>query len=122
VRTAVLGVYPFVPSAEAYLVVHVFWAVGRAFRSGTQDAWLYETLQARFDETQFARVESRGRMAKLVTDAVTAILGGVFYTIVRPVRTQYLNDRLDDVGRVTVLSGASTVLALVGGVARLVAG
>ena len=81
VRTAVLGVYPFLPSAEAYLVVHVFWAVGRAFRSGTQDAWLYEILQARFDEAQFARVESRGRMAKLVTDAVTAILGGVFYTM-----------------------------------------
>lgn len=42
--------------------------------------------------------------------------------IVRPVRNQYVNDRLDDAGRATVLSGISMVLSLVGGVARLVAG
>jgi kynurenine formamidase len=35
-------------------------------------------------------------------------------TVAAPVRNQYLNDRLADVGRATVLSGASMVLALVG--------
>jgi hypothetical protein len=40
----------------------------------------------------------------------------------RPIRNQYLNDRLGDVGRATVLSGASMVLALGGGIARLVVG
>lgn len=81
VRVLVLGSYPFINSAEVYLAIHVLWAVGRAFRSGTQDAWLYEILQARFDETEFARIESRGSMAKLVTDAATALLGGVLYSI-----------------------------------------
>lgn len=39
-----------------------------------------------------------------------------------PVRNAYLNDRLADVGRATVLSGASMAMALVGVAARLVAG
>lgn len=43
-------------------------------------------------------------------------------TVTSPVVNQYLNERLDDVGRATVLSGASMALALVGGGARLVAG
>lgn len=42
--------------------------------------------------------------------------------VARPVRDGYLNDRLADVGRATVLSGVSMVLSLVGAVARLAAG
>jgi MFS family permease len=42
--------------------------------------------------------------------------------VARPLRNQYLNDRLADVGRATVLSGVSMVLSLVGVGARLVAG
>jgi predicted MFS family arabinose efflux permease len=38
----------------------------------------------------------------------------------RPIRNQYLNDRLGDVGRATVLSGAAMVLAVGSGVARTV--
>lgn len=81
VRAFVIGSYPFINSTEAYLAVHVLWAVGRTFQSGTQNAWLYEILQARFDEDQFARIESRGNTAKLLTDSVTAITGGVLYSI-----------------------------------------
>lgn len=81
VRAVVLGVYPFLQTEAAFLAIHVFWAVGRSFRSGTEDAWLYEILQARFDESEFARTQSRGSVVELVTDAVTAILGGVLYTM-----------------------------------------
>lgn len=81
VRAIVIGSYPFIDSTELYLAVHVLWAVGRAFRSGTQNAWLYEILQARFDETEFARIESRGNTVKLLVDSVTAITGGILYTI-----------------------------------------
>ncbi|SEL20860.1 MFS transporter [Haloferax larsenii] len=80
VRVLVLGVYPFVDTAAVYLGVHVLWAVGRSFRSGTQDAWLYELLQARFDEDEFARIESRGSFAKLAVDAATALAAGVLYS------------------------------------------
>lgn len=40
----------------------------------------------------------------------------------RPIRNQYLNDRLDDVGRATVLSGASMALSTAEGLAKLVGG
>ncbi len=43
-------------------------------------------------------------------------------TVVRPVRNQYLNDRLDDVGRATVLSGVSMVVSLAGVAANLSGG
>lgn len=42
--------------------------------------------------------------------------------VVRPVRNQYLNDRLSDVGRATVLSGVSMVMMTVGGFGKVVAG
>jgi len=81
IRAIVIGVYPFIGTGAVYLGLHVLWAAGRAFRSGTQDAWLYEILQARFDETDFVRIESRGNTLKLLTDATTAITGGVLYTL-----------------------------------------
>lgn len=81
VRAVVLGVYPFLDSPELYLAVHCLWAIGRAFRSGTQDAWLYEILQAKFDPGDFARIESRGNTVKLLTDSITALTGGILYSL-----------------------------------------
>jgi MFS family permease len=43
-------------------------------------------------------------------------------TIVRPVRDQYLNDRLENVGRATVLSGASMLLSTASGTANMFSG
>ncbi|WP_435178109.1 MFS transporter [Halorussus sp. AFM4] len=80
-RTTVVLAYPFVQSGSVYLALHVVWAAGWAFRSGTQDAWLYELLQARYDESAYATIESRGNVAELVTSAVTAILGGLLYSV-----------------------------------------
>ncbi|NHN58872.1 MULTISPECIES: MFS transporter [Halorussus] len=80
-RTVVVLAYPFVQSGSVYLVLHVVWAAGWAFRSGTQDAWLYEILQARYDESAYATIESRGNVAELVISAVTAILGGLLYSV-----------------------------------------
>ncbi|RBI61499.1 MFS transporter [halophilic archaeon] len=80
-RAVTLGAYPFVESPLAYLGLHVLWATGWAFRSGTSDAWLYELLASRFDESEYAHVEGRGSTALLVTSAVTAVAGGVLYGI-----------------------------------------
>jgi len=44
------------------------------------------------------------------------------HRVVVPLRNQYLNDRLDDVGRATVLSGVSMVLSLAAGLNNVVAG
>lgn len=42
--------------------------------------------------------------------------------LVRPVRNEYLNDRLGDLGRATVLSGVSMALSLTSGTANLLGG
>jgi MFS family permease len=42
--------------------------------------------------------------------------------LVRPVRNEYLNDRLGDLGRATVLSGVSMALSLASGTANLLGG
>jgi hypothetical protein len=80
-RVVALATYPFVETKLAILAIHVVWAVGRAFRSGTVDAWLYEMLQARFDESEYARIEGRGSTVLLVTSAVGAITGAFLYTL-----------------------------------------
>ncbi len=79
-RAVVLGLYPLVEGATAILALHVLWAVGRTFRSGTEDAWLYELLAAHLDEDQFARVQGRGSTALLVVSAAGAVAGGLLYT------------------------------------------
>ena len=78
-RVVVLGIYPFLETTTAYLAIHLVWAAGRSFRSGTQDAWLYEILEARFDASAFARVESRGRTARLTVSAAGAVVGSLLY-------------------------------------------
>ncbi|WP_435346924.1 MFS transporter [Haloarchaeobius sp. HRN-SO-5] len=80
-RALTLGAYPLVDSQAAVLWLHLLWAVGWAFRSGTIDAWLYEVLADRFDESEYARIEGRGSTLLLGTSAVTAILGGLLYGV-----------------------------------------
>ena len=80
-RFAALGTYPFVETKLAILAIHGVWATGRTFRSGTVDAWLYETLKARFDESEYARIEGRGSTVLLVTSAAGAIAGALLYTV-----------------------------------------
>lgn len=81
IRALVLAAYPFADTAAVILTLHVVWATGRSFRSGTQDAWLYELLERHFDESQFARIEGRGSTVLLVTSAAAAIAGGFLYGI-----------------------------------------
>lgn len=80
-RVGVLAAYPFLATRPAYLALHIAWAAGWAFRSGTVDAWLYELLADCCDEDEYARVEGRGSTVVLATSAVAAILGGLLYSV-----------------------------------------
>jgi len=80
-RAVTLGAYPFVDGAVPLLALHLVWAVAWAFRSGTQGAWLYELLQARYDEDEYARIEGRGKTVLGVTSAAAALAGGVLYGV-----------------------------------------
>ncbi|RLM63844.1 MFS transporter [Halorubrum sp. Atlit-8R] len=62
----------FLPLAGLY----VCWSLGYNFRSGSEDAWLYDTLTDDLSEDEFARVRGRGESAALAVGAVAAVLGG----------------------------------------------
>jgi len=79
VRVGVLVAYPLVETGAAILALHVAWAFGRSFRSGTEDAWLYELLVAHHDPDEFARVQGRASTLLLGTSAVAAVLGALLY-------------------------------------------
>jgi len=59
-----------------FAVVMGFWAFASTFRSGTADAWLYDTLKARMDEDDFAAVRGRGNAVMYVVTGATGVLGG----------------------------------------------
>ena len=75
-----LGVFVFLDSPFEYVLLYVVWAVGWAFRSGTEQAWLYELLQSRGEDDEYARVSGRGSTVVLLTSAVTAAAAGVLVT------------------------------------------
>lgn len=76
-----MGAYAFADSALVFAALFALWATGITFRSGTEQAWLYELLKAELDESEFARIESRGSAGKLIVSAASAIAGGILYSI-----------------------------------------
>ena len=67
-----------------FAVVMGFWAFASTFRSGTADAWLYDTLQARMDEDEFAAVRGRGNAVMYVVMGATGVLGGYIADVWMP--------------------------------------
>ena len=61
-----------------FAVVYGLWAVGQTFRSGSDDAWLYEVLREHGSGGgDFARVKGRATGIGLAVGAVAAPAGGV---------------------------------------------
>src|SRR6056297_292724 len=70
--------------AESFLslaVLYVCWSAGYNFRSGSEDAWLYDTLTDDLSEDEFARVRGRGESAALAVGAGAAVVGGYLGSI-----------------------------------------
>lgn len=82
--TASIFGFVFAHSFAAFVVVWILWALGQAFRSGSGDAWLYETLEERLDENEYTRVRGRGGSVNMWFSAVTMLAAGLLYDI-RPV-------------------------------------
>lgn len=55
---------------------YVVWSMGYNFRSGSDDAWLYDTLTDRSSSMEFTTVKGRGTAAGLFVGGVGSILGG----------------------------------------------
>ena len=56
--------------------LYVCWSMGYNFRSGSEDAWLYDTLTDDLSESEFARVRGRGESVSLAVGTGAAVLGG----------------------------------------------
>lgn len=56
--------------------VYVLWAVGQTFRTGSDDAWLYDILQEQDATSLFSRIRGRGQATMLGVAALTAPMGG----------------------------------------------
>nr|WP_089881069.1 MFS transporter [Halogeometricum limi] len=63
-------------SFPAFAVLYACWSLGYAFRSGTEDAWVYETLGDAASEGAFTHVRGRGQSVALVVGVGASLLGG----------------------------------------------
>ncbi|NHN61616.1 MULTISPECIES: MFS transporter [Halorussus] len=99
----VMGIYPFADSFPGFVVLYVVWAFGTSFKSGTSEAWLYEMLERRLDESQFARINGRGRSFTLGTSALAAASAGALFAI-NPVIPFFANAALSALGIPVLLS------------------
>ena len=60
----------------AFAVLYACWSMGYNFRSGSEDAWLYDTLTDDRSEDRFAHVRGRGESVALAVGAGAAVVGG----------------------------------------------
>jgi len=70
--------------ADSFLqlaVLYVFWSAGYNFRSGSEDAWLYDTLTDDRSADDFAHVRGRGESVALGIGVGAAVLGGYLGSI-----------------------------------------
>lgn len=77
--TASLAGFVVAESFPAFLVLYALWAVGLAFASGSQDAWLYDTLAANGTADTFTHISGRAGSVGQWSMAVTMIAGGLLY-------------------------------------------
>ena len=60
----------------AFAVLFVCWSLGYNFRSGTEDAWVYETLADVSATEEFSRVRGRGQSVALTVGVGASLVGG----------------------------------------------
>ena len=69
--------YAMSRSFLAFLIVEILLALGLAFYSGADSALLYDTLEALGREEEFNRIEGQATAFRLISFAITNLLGGV---------------------------------------------
>lgn len=63
----------------AFVLCWVCWGLGSAFRSGSDDAWLYDVLEERDMDAQYTRIRGRGGSVNQWVTAGTALAAGGLY-------------------------------------------
>ncbi|MFB6183402.1 MAG: MFS transporter [Haloarculaceae archaeon] len=76
VQVVAIATFGLLSSFEAFVAAYVVWAVAETFRSGTDSAWLYDTLRERMAEDEFTRVKGRSTSVRLLVSGVSYPIGG----------------------------------------------
>lgn len=63
-------------SFVVFAFLFVCWSLGYNFRSGTEDAWVYETLADTSETDEFSRVRGRGQSIALTAGVGASLVGG----------------------------------------------
>lgn len=74
--TATLVGIAFASSFLAFALLFICWSFGYNFRSGTEDAWVYETLTDASASDEFSRVRGRGQSIALTAGVGASLVGG----------------------------------------------
>ncbi|MFC3957940.1 MFS transporter [Halovivax cerinus] len=74
--TASLVAIALAESAIVFAFLFVVWSTGYNFRSGTEDAWVYETLADSDDTDAFTNVRGRGQSIALAAGVFASLVGG----------------------------------------------
>ncbi|WP_435177158.1 MFS transporter [Halorussus sp. AFM4] len=77
---SVLG-FAVVGSYLGLAALYVLWTLSLVFRSGTGDAWLYDTLDSELAADRFAHVRGRGESVNRAVTVLTMLAGGVLYSL-----------------------------------------
>ncbi len=74
--TATLVGIALASSFLAFALLFICWSLGYNFRSGTEDAWVYETLTDVSASDEFTRVRGRGQSIALTAGVGASLVGG----------------------------------------------
>ena len=66
-------------SFPAFVLLYALWAAGLTFASGSDSAWLYDTLAARDETGAFTRIRGRGQSVKRGASVGTMVVGSLLY-------------------------------------------
>lgn len=65
----------------AFMVLYGLWSVALVFRSGSGDAWLYETLRERLPDERFTAVRGRAGAVNRAVTVGAMLAGGALYAV-----------------------------------------
>ncbi len=77
--TVSVGGFAFARTFLGFVAIWLVWSFAQTFRSGTNEAWLYDVLKDRFDEERYTHVRGRGGAVNMWTSAGTMLVAGVLY-------------------------------------------
>lgn len=80
ITVALVGI-GFSTTFLALAALYVVWSMGYNFRSGSEDAWLYDTLTDGISANEFAHIRGRGESVALAIGVGAAVIGGYLGSI-----------------------------------------